>query len=168
MRSGNSIRPSGGHVKFNYRAYLASREWGLLKRQVRERSGGKCERCGAPQEVTHHVTYERLGHERLDDLLAVCKQCHDYLSGITDLDPVGERQLSDAELLGVLNYLELVAQKHADGHLTLMRFSTGWKISFGTPDMSREWRDWIWELRSFPTLRDLALATFRELRGADM
>lgn len=73
--------------RVNYREYLASREWGLLKRQVRERSVGKCERCGAPQEATHHLTYERLGHERLEDLLAVCNACHEYLSGNVDIDP---------------------------------------------------------------------------------
>jgi len=72
---------------FAYQAYLASREWALLKRQVRERSGGKCERCGADQEATHHLTYERIGEERLEDLQAVCNACHEYLSGLSDIDP---------------------------------------------------------------------------------
>lgn len=71
-----------------YHRYLASREWGLLKEQVRQRSGGHCEHCGSnTYEQTHHVTYERVGAERLDDLLAVCEECHLFLSGKSDDDP---------------------------------------------------------------------------------
>jgi hypothetical protein len=74
---------------FNYQEYLASREWALLKNRVRERSGGICERCKkAPQQATHHKTYERIGHESLDDLLGVCNPCHEWLSGKTDDDPL--------------------------------------------------------------------------------
>ena len=68
--------------------YMASREWGLKKRRVRERSGGRCERCEVrPHEETHHRSYERFGFERLDDLVGVCRPCHAFLSGILDDDP---------------------------------------------------------------------------------
>ena len=73
---------------FNYQRYLASREWGLLKRAVRKRSEGQCERCPGEYEETHHLTYERIGHENVADLLAVCRECHRYLSGISDFDPL--------------------------------------------------------------------------------
>lgn len=76
----------------NYHAYIASREWGLKKRAVRERSGGVCERCKKnPHEVTHHLTYERLGAEPLDDLAGLCRPCHDYVGGYSDEDPAPER-----------------------------------------------------------------------------
>lgn len=79
-------------------AYLASREWALLKEQVRVRSGGCCERCAVgDHEQTHHVTYERLGHERLDDLLGVCEACHLYLSGKSDDDPARRSWWADRE-----------------------------------------------------------------------
>ena len=72
----------------NYRKYLASREWAVLKEKVRVRSGGICERCFmAPHVQTHHVTYERMGHERLEDLEGVCEDCHEYLSGRSGFDP---------------------------------------------------------------------------------
>lgn len=75
-------------MSFDYKRYLASREWALLKEQIRHRSRGKCERCpSGDYESTHHVTYERMGNERLDDLLAVCNACHEYLSGKTHVDP---------------------------------------------------------------------------------
>lgn len=73
---------------FNYHAYLASREWALLREAVRERSGGICERCGQnPQDAVHHLTYARVGHEDLEDLQAICNPCHQYLSGTADVDP---------------------------------------------------------------------------------
>jgi len=70
-----------------YQQYLASREWALLKEQIRKRSGDKCERClRDPYESTHHLTYERVGNELLTDLLAVCNACHKFLSGKSKLD----------------------------------------------------------------------------------
>ncbi len=74
--------------KSEYHKYLASREWALLKKQVRERSGGKCERCMTGRhEATHHLTYERIGHELLSDLLGLCQACHRFLSGESGVDP---------------------------------------------------------------------------------
>lgn len=80
----NSNTPPG----FSYHGYLATREWALLKRQLRLRSHGVCENCHRrPYEETHHVTYERLGHEELTDLMAVCRLCHEYFSAIIDVNP---------------------------------------------------------------------------------
>lgn len=74
--------------KEKYQMYLASREWGLLKRQVHERSGGICERChGCNGQAVHHITYERKYNERLDDLIHLCKGCHDFQHGHSDADP---------------------------------------------------------------------------------
>lgn len=71
--SGNSKR----------KAYLASREWGLLKQAVRERAKNVCEMCRKrPVHAVHHLTYERLYRERLDDLLGVCNGCHEYCHGL--------------------------------------------------------------------------------------
>lgn len=75
-------------TKAEYHRYLASREWALLKEAVRARSQGRCEHCGlADYEETHHLTYERIGNERIRDLLGVCHECHEYLSGKSDKDP---------------------------------------------------------------------------------
>lgn len=37
----------------------------------------------------------------------------------------------------MLMTLELLAKEHSDGHLTVMRFTSGWRISLSTPS-SRE------------------------------
>jgi len=34
---------------------------------------------------------------------------------------------------GLLQEAERLAQQHQDGHLTIMRFTTGWKVMLGTP-----------------------------------
>jgi hypothetical protein len=72
---------------FKYQEYLASREWAEKREAVRERSGDRCERCGGPQQAVHHLTYERIGHELLEDLQAVCDPCHEYLSAKREDDP---------------------------------------------------------------------------------
>lgn len=75
--------------KSEYAEYLASREWAVLKVAVKKRAKGLCERCTmAPIDATHHLTYERIGHENLDDLQGVCADCHSFLSGLSDIDPL--------------------------------------------------------------------------------
>ncbi len=80
--------------EFNYKEYLASREWAERKEAVRERSRGLCERCGiAHYESTHHVTYKNIGNEPLEDLLAVCDPCHAFLSAKSADDPASHVRL---------------------------------------------------------------------------
>ena len=33
--------------------------------------------CKSPAEEVHHVTYENVGAEKLEDLRSVCRNCHD-------------------------------------------------------------------------------------------
>ena len=74
--------------------YMASREWGLLKRAVKDRADGVCERCrDAAVENVHHLTYVRKYQERLEDLLGLCRPCHEYLHGKSDLDPCASAEM---------------------------------------------------------------------------
>lgn len=42
-----------------------------------EQAGFKCENCGSYSDPNvHHITYVRLGHERLEDLKVLCQVCH--------------------------------------------------------------------------------------------
>ena len=81
-------------MSFDYQVYLASREWAVRREAVRKRSGNRCERtledqrCVGQQESVHHLTYARIGNELLEDLLGVCNDCHKWLSGKTDVDPL--------------------------------------------------------------------------------
>ena len=72
-----------------YAAYLCSREWAVKREAVRERSGGKCERCHVlPMDHVHHLTYERKYREELEDLQASCKPCHEFTHGKSNDDPM--------------------------------------------------------------------------------
>ncbi len=71
-----------------YQRYLCSREWGVLKEQVRLRSGGTCERCRVnAANAVHHITYIRKYQEVLDDLIHLCEPCHNFIHGKSDADP---------------------------------------------------------------------------------
>ena len=60
-----------------YKKYLKSYEWKVLRITVLRERGHKCERCGAANMLQiHHKTYERLFHEKLEDLEVLCKTCH--------------------------------------------------------------------------------------------
>ena len=65
--------------------YMNSRKWEELRRQALKRADYKCELCGAPYKAVHHIRYpKRHRGDHLDNLLAVCAQCHAKLHGIRD------------------------------------------------------------------------------------
>ena len=61
-----------------------SSHWRALKRKAKARAQGHCERCGErlqenlPGKTSqlHHLTYERAGHETLEDVQLWCFHCH--------------------------------------------------------------------------------------------
>lgn len=75
--------------KEKYAAYLCSREWAEKKEAVRERAGGRCERCKAfDMDACHHVSYARKYNELLEDLAANCNFCHAFTHNKSDFDPI--------------------------------------------------------------------------------
>lgn len=57
--------------------------------------------------------------------------------------------------------------KH-DGCLTIMRFATGWKVMFDTPEMTQEGRAEVWHLPAYDTAEEAlrrALMTDVVLKG---
>lgn len=67
-------------IGMSYQQYLQSNHWIFLKKAFYA-SGlfkGCCEVCfnpNVPLQI-HHKSYKRLGKERLNDLIAVCGDCH--------------------------------------------------------------------------------------------
>lgn len=60
-----------------YNEYLQSSHWKDIRRQRLAMDGFQCSICGTAKNLeVHHLTYERLGHEDLDDLVSLCKRCH--------------------------------------------------------------------------------------------
>ena len=60
-----------------YTTHLSSAAWQITRKRTIRRAGFRCARCKArgPLDV-HHLTYERLGHERPEDVIALCRSCH--------------------------------------------------------------------------------------------
>jgi len=64
----------------NYYVYIKSDEWYSRSAPIRNRNAGICECCNMRYGVSvHHKTYIRLGNETQEDLLHVCRECHEMI-----------------------------------------------------------------------------------------
>jgi len=63
-----------------YEEYLRSLRWRLKREERLKLDGYACQECGTTSEQyqldVHHLTYERLGNERMEDLQTLCVLCH--------------------------------------------------------------------------------------------
>lgn len=60
-----------------YSAYLHTRHWHNIRKQVFERDNYTCTRCGSREFLeAHHLSYLNLGNELLTDLTTLCRNCH--------------------------------------------------------------------------------------------
>jgi predicted HNH restriction endonuclease len=72
-----------------YKQYLNSSKWQQLRQQVFNRARknansnnklGVCERCGytpwKPCLQVHHINYNNVFNEKLEDLILICPNCH--------------------------------------------------------------------------------------------
>jgi hypothetical protein len=78
------ISPPRGLNRANFtrwyrEVYLRSDHWIAVRDDALER-WSQCQRCGSPRRLqVHHLSYERLGCEPPEDLLVVCRRCHDQI-----------------------------------------------------------------------------------------
>lgn len=65
-----------------YAAYLRTNHWQHKRLMALRRAGWRCQVCneeaskGKPLDV-HHRTYERRGAERAEDVIVLCRRCHE-------------------------------------------------------------------------------------------
>jgi len=66
-----------------YSLYIASPAWRRVRAAALELAEHRCQRCsrGGPGWIgihldVHHISYERLGEERPDDVEVLCRRCH--------------------------------------------------------------------------------------------
>lgn len=71
-------------------AYLQSPQWQLLKTKRLIIAQYKCEYCGSTNQLQcHHITYERLTRERIEDLAILCggsNGCHQRIHDLLKYD----------------------------------------------------------------------------------
>lgn len=77
----------------DYKKYINSRAWKSKRLEYWNDpyTYKECYVCADPWvdfkgKELHHRTYERLGHERLDDLVPVCPECHRKISNAWKLE----------------------------------------------------------------------------------
>lgn len=69
--------PSVTHPE-TYREYLASAKWKDFKLSLIRLRGNRCEVCNLSGRLDgHHITYARLGNELPEDVMLLCRSCHD-------------------------------------------------------------------------------------------
>jgi len=114
-----------------YKAYLCSREWALLRNEVRKRCGGICERCERNEmECVHHLTYARKYHERLEDLAGWCNACHDFTHGKTNSDP---------DFINVRSLVGIARRLRGEGYHWEQILDFLWSASDIYRRMGKEW-----------------------------
>lgn len=60
-----------------YQEYLKSDEWRERRGRRLQLSDGKCEVCGSVKGLeVHHITYDRIFNEHMEDLMVVCYRHH--------------------------------------------------------------------------------------------
>jgi len=103
----------------NYKAYLQTEHWAYVRKVALERDGDKCQACGTKIGTidVHHNTYDRLGEERLSDVVCLCRQCHELFHEaqpyILSDDSVKQRKVE--ELLALIrNGEELLKTEKLD------------------------------------------------------
>ena len=75
---GLAYLPDG--TRIDYRDYLHHPHWQKVKKARFDFDGGKCAIChkdlSGTAYQTHHLHYQRLGSERIRDVITICGQCH--------------------------------------------------------------------------------------------
>lgn len=59
-----------------YERYIHSAEWRQTANRRLELDNHICPVCGGEATDVHHLTYERFGHEAMDDMVSLCRMCH--------------------------------------------------------------------------------------------
>ena len=96
------VRVVSGLVKFptserrgvNY----AGNQWRMIRETRLRADNFLCVFCKCQAEDVHHVTYERAGAERLEDLRSLCKICHDACTQLEYGSGMGRIRIDPADM----------------------------------------------------------------------
>ena len=81
-----------------YDAHIRSAQWKGTRAAIFMMRGAKCEDCGYGSATLqlHHLTYERMGNERLTDLVILCRKCHVKADAKRDAETERKRKKREA------------------------------------------------------------------------
>ncbi|HVT89685.1 MAG TPA: hypothetical protein VHD56_12585 [Tepidisphaeraceae bacterium] len=76
-----------------YQEYMNSPQWAEFRLEAIEAASRQCQRCGNAEDLeVHHLHYDTLGHESLNDVEVLCKSCH----RIADIERKSQRPVKSA------------------------------------------------------------------------
>jgi hypothetical protein len=69
----------------DYKEYLQTKHWNATRGMALKTKHYECERCRAKgiKLCVHHLRYDNVGMEPLEDLMVLCEKCHHVAHGIT-------------------------------------------------------------------------------------
>ena len=76
----------------------------------RDHPGLRCRRGWTLRDDLHHLSYDRLGNERHEDLLPLCRTCHRALHRILDTSPHWRAMPRSTASLAIIERLGVHAQ----------------------------------------------------------
>jgi len=84
--------------KEEYHIYLQSAGWKNIRKQKIAEANNRCEICGYKKTLEiHHLNYNTIGNENLNDLQVVCHDCHQKIHTITSFpEPYYEETISNS------------------------------------------------------------------------
>lgn len=74
LRKGRRAQPT--RRRRDYQKRFLKADWKRLRARVLERDNWTCRTCGEPANEVGHLSYERFGAERMEDLIAQCGECN--------------------------------------------------------------------------------------------
>jgi hypothetical protein len=67
-----------------YKEYLKTQHWKDVREKALNRAGRKCQICNSDFQLNvHHRTYENRGAEKPNDVIALCRSCHEKFHNIS-------------------------------------------------------------------------------------
>lgn len=123
--------------QLEYAEYLKSEHWMKLRRLVIDRDGRKCTRCPSRRMLQAHHTFYRPRWEDslVDDLITLCRACHEKEHGIVPVGPITVPPI----LIGTIGALPAwittrreLEQARSDRRISRMEFRS-WRLLFQKP-----------------------------------
>ena len=106
----------------DYGEYLKSDYWREIREVKAHHCEYRCEKCGKQIKLSeaniHHLNYDNLGHEDLDQLLFLCRPCHEKIHGIHKEHKKAKKKKKKYSYQRYFNrlvkYMELLKPEHRE------------------------------------------------------
>lgn len=81
--------------------YTQSEKWDQIRKAVLKRDDYTCRKCNASGVLldVHHLHYKNLGNESLQDLVTVCRSCHNEIHALNGYNPHYTFPLNEYDIL---------------------------------------------------------------------